>query len=95
MFCYYHCFAPNKSLAVHQPYETRVGDEFVIVGNDVLVKCDFPGFASDFLDVVGWKVRAKNSKSGGKTEEAASGFDVLPGEGKEDGEGTFYRLGAS
>ena len=37
-----------------QDYETRVGDEFVIIGNDVLMKCDFPGFASDQLQVVGW-----------------------------------------
>ena len=39
-----------------QVYETRVGDAFVIVGNDVLMRCNFPGFAADLLSVVGWLV---------------------------------------
>lgn len=39
-----------------QIYETRVGDEFVILANDVLMRCDVPGFASDLLSVVGWTV---------------------------------------
>ena len=39
---------------VAQPYETRVGDEFVILGNDALVKCSVPSFAADYLEVVGW-----------------------------------------
>ncbi len=46
---------PNRLPAVSQPYETRVGDEFVVLGNDVLMKCDFPGFASDLLRVVAWR----------------------------------------
>ena len=33
-----------------------MGDEFVIVGNDVLMGCGFPGFASDLLSVSGWLV---------------------------------------
>lgn len=43
-------------LAVEQKYQTRVGDEFVIVGNDVIVRCDLPGFAADFLTVQAWLV---------------------------------------
>jgi hypothetical protein len=39
---------------VYQDYETRVGDEFVIIGNDVLIKCDVPSYAADYLQVVGW-----------------------------------------
>ena len=26
----------------------------MILGNDALVKCSVPSFASDYLDVVGW-----------------------------------------
>ena len=39
---------------VVQTYETRVADEFVIIGNDALVKCSVPSYAADFMEVVGW-----------------------------------------
>ena len=41
-------------LDVSQMYETRVSDEFVILGNDALVKCGVPSFASDYLKVISW-----------------------------------------
>ena len=41
-------------LVVGQVYETRVGDEFVILGNDVFVKCLLPSFVSDNVMVDGW-----------------------------------------
>ena len=41
-------------LAVEQKYETRVSDEFVIIGNDVLLKCSVPSFALDFIILNGW-----------------------------------------
>ena len=40
--------------AVNQPYETRVSDEFVMEGNDAIVKCSLPSFAADFLEVISW-----------------------------------------
>lgn len=43
-------------LDVGQNYETRVGDEFVILGNDALVKCGVPSFAADYLQVIGWVI---------------------------------------
>ena len=39
---------------VVQTYETRVADEFVIIGNDALVKCSVPSYAADFMEIVGW-----------------------------------------
>ena len=47
-------FSTLNFVDVAQPYETRVGDEFVILGNDALVKCSVPSFAADYLEVVGW-----------------------------------------
>lgn len=41
---------------MNQNYETRVGDDFVMIGNDAMVKCGVPSFTADFLEVVGWKV---------------------------------------
>ena len=46
------CFI--QSSAVNQPYETRVSDEFVMEGNDAIVKCSLPSFAADFLEVISW-----------------------------------------
>ena len=47
-------FFTMNFIAVYQTYETRVADEFVIIGNDALIKCSLPSFAADFLQVVGW-----------------------------------------
>ena len=44
----------NFTSAVNQPYETRVADEFVMEGNDAIVKCSLPSFAADFLEVTSW-----------------------------------------
>ena len=44
----------NFTSAVNQPYETRVSDEFVMEGNDAIVKCSLPSFAADFLEVTSW-----------------------------------------
>ena len=40
--------------AVHQSYHTSTIEEFVILGNDALIKCTIPSFVSDFVTVVGW-----------------------------------------
>ena len=34
---------------------THVSQEYVIQGNDVIVKCGIPSFVSDFLSVVSWE----------------------------------------
>ena len=41
-------------LVIVSHFETRIGDEFVILGNDALMKCQVPSFVSDFLSVTGW-----------------------------------------
>ena len=40
---------------VSQGYVTHVSQEYVIQGNDVIVKCGIPSFVSDFLTVVSWE----------------------------------------
>ena len=36
-------------------YKTSGGDEqYVILGNDVLLKCNIPSFVADFVAVTGW-----------------------------------------
>lgn len=37
-----------------QNYDTHVNQEYVIHGNDVIVKCGIPSFVADFVSVVGW-----------------------------------------
>ena len=45
--------SPHSS-AVSQSYTTKAPDEYVILGNDVVVACKVPSFVADFVDVVGW-----------------------------------------
>ena len=44
-------------LAVGQVYQTQVSDVFAISGNDVLMSCTLPSFASEFLFVISWVTR--------------------------------------
>ena len=54
-------------LVIVSHFETRIGDEFVILGNDALMKCQAPSFVSDFLSVTGWvDERLQNLKSSAK-----------------------------
>ena len=53
-YSYYFIFFTLTFVDVVQTYETRVADEFVIIGNDALVKCSVPSYAADFMEVVGW-----------------------------------------
>lgn len=53
LFLLFHFFTMTF-VDVVQTYETRVADEFVIIGNDALVKCSVPSYAADFMEVVGW-----------------------------------------
>ena len=39
---------------VHQGYATEPINEYVIVGNDALLKCTIPSFVVDFVEVVAW-----------------------------------------
>ena len=37
-----------------QSYRVDVGVAQVILGNEVLLKCDIPSFANDFVTVIDW-----------------------------------------
>ena len=39
---------------VIQSYETDVAKEYVILGNDALMKCSIPSFVADSVAVVSW-----------------------------------------
>ena len=40
--------------AVQQDFNTEAGNEYVILGNDVIMKCSIPSFVADFVSVTGW-----------------------------------------
>lgn len=50
-----------SSSAVAQSYDTHVGQEYVIRGNDVLLKCSVPSFVADFVAVLSWQDSEGNS----------------------------------
>lgn len=41
-------------LVVHQFYQVRVIDEFVLRGNSATLKCLVPSFITEFVDVEAW-----------------------------------------
>ena len=43
-------------LAVIQDYDSDVGLEYILVGNDALLKCKTPSFVDDFVGIVSWIV---------------------------------------
>lgn len=47
---YHHVFFS----AVSQLYETDVSREYVILGNDAILKCKIPSFVSDFVTIDSW-----------------------------------------
>ncbi|KAL4143242.1 hypothetical protein QTP88_005598 [Uroleucon formosanum] len=47
---YYH----DNDDVVNQLYQTRVIDEYVLLGNSVVLKCLVPSFVADFIHVLGW-----------------------------------------
>ncbi|XP_025414623.1 Down syndrome cell adhesion molecule-like protein Dscam2 isoform X36 [Sipha flava] len=44
----------NVRAVVNQFYQTRVIDEYVLLGNSVVFKCLIPSFVSDFVQILGW-----------------------------------------
>ncbi len=44
---------PFLSVA-RQQYKSGVEEEYVILGNDALLKCKVPSFVADFVSVAGW-----------------------------------------
>ncbi|SPP73127.1 Hypothetical predicted protein, partial [Drosophila guanche] len=44
----------TAAYVVHQFYQTRVIDEFVLRGNAATLKCLVPSFVADFIDVEAW-----------------------------------------
>ena len=51
-------FPLPRFTAVIQIYDTAITKEFVIRGNDALVKCSIPSFVTDFVTVISWTVQS-------------------------------------
>ena len=41
-------------LVASQNYKTSGNEEYVINGNDVIMKCNIPSFVADFVSVISW-----------------------------------------
>ena len=54
-------------LVARQPYHVTVPDDSVIVGNDVVIRCNIPSFVTDFLSVIAW-VNSEGSEFHPSTE---------------------------
>jgi hypothetical protein len=49
-----HPLLPRFVAAVLQAYETRVGDVFVVSGNDALMACSLPSHTAQLLQLAAW-----------------------------------------
>ena len=41
-------------VVAHQHYKTGGSEEYIILGNDAIIKCNIPSFVSDFVTVDSW-----------------------------------------
>ena len=39
----------------NQAYKTSSNEEYIIIGNDALMKCVIPSFVADFVSVINWE----------------------------------------
>ena len=44
----------------HQDYSSEASNEYVIVGNDALMKCIVPSFVSDLVEIIAWTDTEEN-----------------------------------
>ncbi len=56
---------------VIQSYETDVAKEYVILGNDALMKCSVPSFVAESVQVVSWQDSEGGEFSGGANGKQA------------------------
>ncbi|XP_058460358.1 cell adhesion molecule Dscam2 isoform X9 [Malaya genurostris] len=81
----------NVRAVVHQFYQTRLTDEFVLNGNSALLKCLIPSFISDFVYVDAWiaddgeEYHANGADFDGKYMVLPSGELHIREVGPEDG----------
>lgn len=62
---------------VSQAYDIDASKEYVIKGNSVIVKCQFPSFVADFLRVVSWETDKGDIYYPGDTYGTYLYFSVL------------------
>ena len=64
----YFCFKQTNPICVclfyfsvvHQDYSSEASNEYVIVGNDALMKCIVPSFVSDLVEIIAWTDTEEN-----------------------------------
>ena len=50
----HYCTQLYIYIVVVQTYETDVAKEYVIRGNDALMKCSIPSFVADVVQIIAW-----------------------------------------
>ena len=63
-------------LAVNQEFATEALNEYVIIGNSVLMKCKIPSFVADFVLVESWKDNFDNEYFSGMSNNYGNKFKL-------------------
>lgn len=61
---------------VHQFYQTRVIDEFVLRGNTGILKCLVPSFVADFVHIVEWISEEEGSPAESLTNDINNNYGI-------------------
>ena len=40
---------------IQQPYDMEPSNEYVVYGNDAILRCKLPSHVADHVDIVGWQ----------------------------------------
>jgi len=49
-----HFYFGVSFIVVAQQYESEAENEYVIRGNNLILKCKIPSFVADFLQIIAW-----------------------------------------
>lgn len=87
-------FHSSLPLVIDQKYTVQVHDEYVILGNTAVLKCQVPSYVSDYVVVTAWILNTgvhlyPNTDIGGKYNVISNGDLYITNVGPNDAHTTF------
>ncbi len=63
---------------IHQPYDMEPSNEYVVYGNDAILRCKLPSHVADHVDIVGWQDSEGGALYAGATPGKRLVWNCLP-----------------
>lgn len=77
LYLHSFCFVFIVYAVVNQFYQTRVIDEYVLLGNAVVLKCLVPSFVADFIQIFGWVDESGNNIGSSVDKSGTPRFETI------------------